>query len=116
MPEAPDIPLADAIKRLRDELIGAAQEGVGKDVRFRLGPVKLDLEVAATNTGGGEVGIKFWLVSIGGKAARIRLRAGNGRRPTLQAFQVAATAVGITEASRPCSSGNPHSTAARSLS
>src|SRR5437763_1420295 len=60
-----DIPLAAAIKRLRDELITAAQEGVGKDVRFRLGPIQLDLEVAATNTGGGEAGIQFWMITIG---------------------------------------------------
>lgn len=74
MPETPDIPLADAIQRLRDELIVAAQEGAGKDVRFRLGPVKLDLEVAATYTGGGEAGIKFWVVTIGGRAEASKAR------------------------------------------
>ncbi|MGH2535169.1 MAG: trypco2 family protein, partial [Thermomicrobiales bacterium] len=51
MAELTDIPLADAIKHLRDELITAVQEGAGKGVRFRLGAVKLNLEVAATSTG-----------------------------------------------------------------
>ena len=74
MPDAQDIPLADAIKRLRDELISAAQEGADKDVRFRLGPIQLELEVAATNTGGGEAGIKFWVVTIGGKAETSKAR------------------------------------------
>jgi hypothetical protein len=72
--EATDIPLADAIARLRDELIRAAQEGAGKGVRFRLGPVKLDLAVAATYSGGGEAGIRFWLVTIGGKAEASKAR------------------------------------------
>jgi hypothetical protein len=43
-------------------------------VRFRLGLVKLDLEVAATTTAGGQAGITFWLVTIGGKAEATKAR------------------------------------------
>ena len=59
MAEAQDIPLADAIRRLRDELMSAAVEGADKDVRFRLGPILLDLEVTASYRGGGEAGIRW---------------------------------------------------------
>ena len=74
MAEAQDIPLADAIKRLRDELVSAAKEGADKDVRFRLGPVQLDLEVAATYSGGGEAGVRFYLITLGGKAETSKAR------------------------------------------
>jgi hypothetical protein len=67
MRDEADVPLADAIKRLRDELMRAAAEGAGEDVRFRLGPIKLDLEVAASYSGGGEAGVRWFLISIGGK-------------------------------------------------
>ena len=72
--EPTDIPLAEAIKHLRDELIAAAQEGVGKDVRFRMGPITLDLQIAAERTAGANAGIMFWLVSIGGKAEATNAR------------------------------------------
>jgi hypothetical protein len=72
--EAQDIPLADAIRRLRDELMSAAVEGADKDVRFRLGPIQLDLEVTASYSGGGEAGIRWYLISIGGKAEASKAR------------------------------------------
>lgn len=74
MAEAQDIPLADAIRRLRDELMSAAVEGADKDVRFRLGPIQLDLEVTASYSGGGEAGIRWYLISIGGKAEASKAR------------------------------------------
>ncbi|HSJ74178.1 MAG TPA: trypco2 family protein [Miltoncostaeaceae bacterium] len=83
MADAEDIPLAEAIRRLREELIAAAAEGAGEDVRFRLGPVELDLEVAATREGGGEAGIRFWPAAIGGRAQTSRART-HRINPSLQ--------------------------------
>jgi hypothetical protein len=70
----PDIPLAEAIRALRRELVAAVAEGEGEEVRFALGPVELEVELAVTREAGGEAGIAFWLVSIGGKGSRTSAR------------------------------------------
>jgi hypothetical protein len=64
------IPLASAIRALRAELVEAVRAGEGEEIRFALGPVELELEVEAGAEGGINGGIKFWLVSIGGKGSR----------------------------------------------
>jgi Trypsin-co-occurring domain 2 len=64
------IPLATAIRALRSELVEAARQGAGEEVRFAMGPVELELQVEVSKEAGGEAGIKFWLVSIGGKGSR----------------------------------------------
>jgi hypothetical protein len=64
------IPLAGAIRALRAEIVEAVRAGVGEEIQFALGPVELELEVEAAREVGGGAAIKFWLVSIGGKAAR----------------------------------------------
>lgn len=65
-----EIPLADAIQALRRELAVAVREGVGEDLQFSLGPIELELQVAVSREAGGEAGIKFWVVSIGGRGSR----------------------------------------------
>jgi Trypsin-co-occurring domain 2 len=64
------IPLADGIRALRRELVAAVAEGEGEQVRFALGPVELELQVEMARERGGEGGIKFWVVSLGGKGSR----------------------------------------------
>lgn len=61
------IPLARAISDLRAELLRAVAEGQGKDLRFKLDPVELELSVGMTYKGGANVGVKFWVVEIGAK-------------------------------------------------
>jgi hypothetical protein len=68
--ESVPIPLASAIRALRAELQAAVRAGGGEDLRFALGPVELELQVQAGSEGGGEAGIKFWLLSAGAKASR----------------------------------------------
>lgn len=70
MPDPPPIALASAIRALRSELQEAIRAGEGEELRFALGPVELELQVQAACEGGGEAGIKFWLVSIGAKGGR----------------------------------------------
>jgi hypothetical protein len=60
--------LAAAIRRLRTELSEARVEGEGEDLRFRLGQVELEFAIEVTREGSGEAGIKFWVVSLGGRA------------------------------------------------
>ena len=64
------IPVAEAIRALRRELGRAVREGEDEDVRFALGDIELELQVDVSKEAGGEAGIAFWLVTIGGKASR----------------------------------------------
>jgi hypothetical protein len=71
---SPDAPgtaagLAQAIGALRRELAQAQQAGAGEDLRFRLGPVEMEFLVEVTKEGSGEAGVKFWVVSVGGKGS-----------------------------------------------
>jgi hypothetical protein len=61
------IPLARAIQDLRAELLRAVAEGQGKDLRFKLDPVELELSVGMTYKGGVNAGVKFWVVEFGAK-------------------------------------------------
>jgi hypothetical protein len=63
------IPLANAIRSLRRELVTAVQDGQNEDVRFALGPIELELQVEITSEAGADAKIGFWVVSLGGKAA-----------------------------------------------
>jgi hypothetical protein len=62
-----DILLADAIANLRSELAKAIAEGVDHDIRFKPGPVELELSLEIKKEGGGKGGVKFWVVDLGGE-------------------------------------------------
>jgi hypothetical protein len=64
------IPLAEAVRALRRELVEAVRQAEGEEIKFALGPVELELQVEVSNETGGAAGIAFWLVTIGGKASR----------------------------------------------
>jgi hypothetical protein len=66
------IPLAKAIEDLRAELLAAVSEGKGKDLRFKLKPVELELSLDVTWTGEANAGVKFWVVDIGAKGSAER--------------------------------------------
>ncbi len=67
--EESGIPLAKAIQDLRQELLTAVAEGRDKELRFKLKPIELELNIAMTYKGEGNVGVKFWVIDISGKAA-----------------------------------------------
>ena len=67
--EAAGIPLAKAIQDLRQELLTAVEEGRGKDLRFKLKPIELELNISMTYKAEANAGVKFWIVDIGGKTA-----------------------------------------------
>jgi hypothetical protein len=52
------------IEDLRAELLAAMQEGVGKELRFRLKPIELELSLVVTKDAslGGKV--RFWVVDV----------------------------------------------------
>jgi hypothetical protein len=63
------IGLAEAIRKVRAELAVARRDGEHDELRFRLGEVQLQFEVQLTREGGGEAGVKLWVVSVGAKAS-----------------------------------------------
>jgi hypothetical protein len=64
------VPLAAMICGLRSELEEAASAGEDADLVFGLGPIELELETAVTRDGGIEAGIKFWVLTLGGRAGK----------------------------------------------
>jgi len=64
--------LSSTLRMLRAELSQAIQAASGEELQFRLGPVELELQAAVTNEGGGEAGIKFWVIALGAKGSRSR--------------------------------------------
>jgi len=57
------IELAEMIKSLRSELEKAQAEGDGKDVRFLVGDVDLELQVGLSQKGGVGGKVDFWVYS-----------------------------------------------------
>ncbi len=70
MPGDTRIPLSGAIRALRRELVDAVREGESAEIRFALGPIELELQVEVSASAAGDAGIKFWVVSLGGKGER----------------------------------------------
>ena len=65
MPEKSDgLPLADFIAALRAELRTAALER-DPDLQFNVGPVTVELTLMTHHEGGGQAGIRFWVVEVG---------------------------------------------------
>lgn len=62
-----EILLADAIADLRSELAKAIAEGVDHNIRFKPGPIELELCLEIRKEGSGKGGIKFWVVELGGE-------------------------------------------------
>lgn len=68
------VPLRDMIRELRRQLISALSDGKDQEVKFALGEIELELHVEVENTGGGQAGIQFYVVSLGGKGQRTSTR------------------------------------------
>ncbi len=60
-----DIPLAEMITAVRRELDQAQEQAQGEDILFELEKVELEINVAVTQTGKGEGGIKLHVVNLG---------------------------------------------------
>jgi hypothetical protein len=70
MSEQVEVPLAEAIRALRREIVVASRAGKDEDVRFKLGPIELEFALEVSREAGGDAGLKFWVVSLGGQAKR----------------------------------------------
>lgn len=65
---AGDVTVAEAIKQLRAQLAEAQREGSGKDLRFAVKSVEVELAVVLKSEVEGGVGVKAWFVEASGKA------------------------------------------------
>jgi hypothetical protein len=66
-----ELSLSEAIEVVRDELRRAQDAGSGKDVRFSVGAVEIELTVSVEKTAGGEASVKVLnIFSLGGSGER----------------------------------------------
>lgn len=68
MPEEVKVPLVDAVRALRREIVEASRVAKDEEVQFKLGPIELEFAVEMSREAVGEAGLKFWVVSLGGQA------------------------------------------------
>lgn len=60
-----NIELAELLASLRSEIGRARLDAAGKDVRFRINSIDLELQVAVEKSAEAKAGVKFWVVSLG---------------------------------------------------
>lgn len=63
-----------AIGQIREQLQDAINDGTNSAIAFRPGAVELEFEVAFAASGGGEIGVKAWVLSAGVKGDISRSR------------------------------------------
>ena len=61
------IQLSEMIQELRKEIIESTNKGLQESIVFEVEKVELEIEVAVSKSKEGSGGIKFWVVTIGGK-------------------------------------------------
>jgi hypothetical protein len=69
-----DIELADAVAAMREELLMAAQRGVGEDVAFTVGPIEMEFTVELRADAKAKAGFKAWVLD-----AEVEAGASRGR-------------------------------------
>jgi hypothetical protein len=62
-----ELELKDVVRKLRQDLQAAAEEGQGQAIKFKLESIDLELKVAAKQVEGVEGGIKFYVFNFGAK-------------------------------------------------
>jgi hypothetical protein len=69
-----EIELADAVAVIRDELLGAAQRGVGQQIAFAVGPIEMEFAVELRKDAKATAGFKAWVLSADAEAGVARGR------------------------------------------
>jgi hypothetical protein len=94
------VDLTEFIAQLREQLSEAMRAGEEAELQFELGPIEMELTIAAEKAGGPNAKVRFWVVELGGdlKASssttqRIKLmlepkRRGHQGRPTISGDEV----------------------------
>jgi hypothetical protein len=74
------IGLSEVIVALRQELNESMAAAKGSDLKFKLGDVTIELELAVERSTSGKGGLTFWVLNVGGEHIRTR---GNTHRITV---------------------------------
>ena len=61
--------LAEAVRALREELTTAMKTAAGEVLRFELGPVEMEFLLEVKKDAGGQGGVRFGVISLGGNAS-----------------------------------------------
>ncbi|MFE7890660.1 trypco2 family protein [Streptomyces sp. NPDC057412] len=61
------IELATLLASLRSEINRARLDAAGQEVRFRINSIDLELQVAVEKSAEANAGVRFWVVSLGGR-------------------------------------------------
>lgn len=64
------IELSELIEDLRRELNTAMRAAPSGGLRFALGSIDVELELAVEKSGTGRGGVKFWVLDLGGEVSR----------------------------------------------
>lgn len=64
-----EIELSDLLTSLRSEISRARLDAAGQDVRFRINSIDLEVHVEVEKSAEADAGVRFWVVSLGGKAS-----------------------------------------------
>ncbi|MEV7684105.1 trypco2 family protein [Streptomyces sp. NPDC088341] len=62
--------LSEVVRQVRGQLNQAMADGKDDDIKFELGPVELEFEVAVSKERGADGGIKVGVLSLGAKGSR----------------------------------------------
>lgn len=64
-----EIELAELLTSLRSEINRARLDAAEEDVRFRVDSIELELQVSVEKSAEADAGVRFWVVSLGGKGS-----------------------------------------------
>ena len=101
-----ELELKDVVRKLREDLQAAAEEGQGQDIKFKLESIELELKVAAKKEGGPNGKIKFSVLGIGAEVGG-NAKWSSEHVQTIKLKMVPQTKIGGTVAISGQSSGRP---------
>ena len=64
------VPLGEAIRSLRAELLQAMQDARDEELRFALGPVELEFQLTTTTEASAGGAVRFWVIDADAKGSR----------------------------------------------
>ena len=63
--------LKETLEALRIEISESILDSDGKEIRFEMGEIELEIQVVVEKSKEGKGGVKFWVVEMGGVARNI---------------------------------------------
>jgi hypothetical protein len=96
-----NIPLADMVEALRQELYDAIHRSQGQDLAFGVDKVELELKVEVQQSKQGKGEVKFWVVAAGGEIADRRTQTHTFKLTLQPVYQGGKTRISSSVDERP---------------